>query len=103
MYKLSFFVPDDYLEAVKTAVFSTGAGRIGNYDHCCWQVFGQGQFRPLTGSNPFIGRSDQVEIVPEWKVELVCSDDIIREVVSALREAHPYEEPAYDVWKLEDI
>jgi hypothetical protein len=40
VYKLSFFVPDDYLEAVKAAVFSTGAGRIGNYDHCCWQVFG---------------------------------------------------------------
>lgn len=103
MYKLSFFVPDTALEQVKQAVFATGAGRIGQYDHCCWQVLGQGQFRPLAGSNPHIGTQGQVERVDEWKVELVCSDELIQQAVAAMKQAHPYEEPAYDVWKLESI
>jgi hypothetical protein len=101
VYKLSFFVPEDYLEAVKSAIFATGAGRIGNYDHCCWQVLGQGQFRALEGSDPFLGQQNKLEIVAEWKVELVCSDELIQPAVRALKQAHPYEEPAYDVWKLE--
>jgi hypothetical protein len=101
VYKLSFFVPEDYLETVKSAIFATGAGRIGNYDHCCWQVLGQGQFRALEGSDPFLGQQNKLEIVAEWKVELVCSDELIQPVVRALKQAHPYEEPAYDVWKLE--
>lgn len=103
MYKLSFFVPDENLEQVKAAVFGTGAGRIGNYDCCCWQVLGQGQFRPLEGSDPHIGQQGNVETVEEWKVELVCSDALIRQAVDAMKSAHPYEEPAYDVWRLEEF
>ncbi|WP_415885984.1 NGG1p interacting factor NIF3 [Neptuniibacter sp. QD37_6] len=103
MYKLSFFVPDENLEQVKAAVFATGAGRIGNYDCCCWQVLGQGQFRPLEGSDPHIGRLGNVETVAEWKVELVCSDELIHQAVNAMKSAHPYEEPAYDVWRLEEF
>ncbi len=103
MYKLSFFVPEEDLEQVKSAIFSTGAGRIGNYDSCCWQVLGLGQFRPLEGSDPYIGQQGEIETVAEWKVELVCSDELIHQAVAAMKEAHPYEEPAYDVWKLEDI
>lgn len=103
MYKLSFFVPDEALESVKQAVFKAGAGRIGNYDCCSWQTLGQGQFRPLEGSNPHIGSHNQVETVDEWKVELVCEDELIHKAVAAMKQAHPYEEPAYDVWKLESI
>lgn len=103
MYKLSFFVPEEDLEQVKAAVFATGAGRIGNYDSCCWQVLGLGQFRPLEGSDPHIGQQGDIETVAEWKVELVCSDELIHQAVAAMKKAHPYEEPAYDVWKLEDI
>lgn len=103
MYKLSFFVPDENLEQVKAAVFETGAGRIGNYDCCCWQVLGQGQFRPLEGSDPHIGQQGDIETVEEWKVELVCSDELIRQAVDAMKSAHPYEEPAYDVWRLEEF
>ncbi|WP_067862537.1 Nif3-like dinuclear metal center hexameric protein [Neptuniibacter marinus] len=101
MYKLSFFVPEDHLETVKTAIFSTGAGRIGNYDQCCWQVLGRGQFRALEGSTPFIGKCNELETVSEWKVELVCDEEFIKQAVMALKQAHPYEEPAYEVWKLE--
>ena len=103
MYKLAFFVPPSHVEQVKNALFAAGAGRIGAYDCCSWQVLGQGQFRPLDGSQPFIGQAGEVEQVQEWKVELVVSDELIRQAVAALKACHPYEVPAYDVWKLEDI
>lgn len=103
MYKLSFFVPEENLESVKQALFDAGAGRIGDYDHCCWQTLGQGQFRPLQGSDPHIGRQGEVERLAEWKVELVCSDELVRQLVAVLKQAHPYEEVAYDVWQLADI
>ncbi|HEY3699049.1 MAG TPA: YqfO family protein [Spongiibacteraceae bacterium] len=103
MYKLCLYVPASHLDAVKQALFAAGAGRIGDYDSCCWQVAGQGQFCPLTGSNPYIGEQDQIETVEEYKVELVCSDDVIAMAVAALKQAHPYEEPAYQVWRLEDF
>ena len=76
MYKLSFFVPPSYVDVVKDAVFAAGGGRIGSYDHCAWQTMGQGQFRALDGSQPFIGQTDQVEYVGEWKVELVVADEL---------------------------
>ena len=101
MYKLCFFVPDSHVDEVKSAVFAAGGGRIGDYDHCAWQVLGLGQFRPLDGSQPFMGEAGQVEQVEEWKVELVVADELIRVVVEALKQSHPYETPAYEVWRLE--
>jgi hypothetical protein len=103
VYKLCFYVPVTHVEAVKAAIFAAGAGRVGNYDSCAWQVLGEGQFRPLAGSNPFIGTTGKSEIVAEYKVETVCEDAVIRAVVAALRAAHPYEEPAYQVWRLESF
>lgn len=103
MMKLCFYVPATHLETVKSAVFVAGAGRIGNYEHCAWQVTGQGQFRPLAGSNPFIGAQDQLETLEEYRVEMVCDDHCIVAVVAALRAAHPYEEPAFDVVRLENF
>lgn len=100
MYKLVFFVPEEHLEAVKAACFSAGAGRIGRYDCCAWQVLGQGQFRPLQGSQPHLGQLEVLEAVAEYRVEMVCEDALIKAVVLALRRAHPYEEPAYDVYPL---
>ncbi len=103
MYKLCVYVPVSHLEQVKQALFDAGAGRIGDYDSCCWQVAGQGQFRPLAGADPFIGSSGDVETVTEYKVELVCGDALIVAAVAALKQSHPYEEPAYQVWKLENV
>lgn len=102
MYKLCFFVPDSHVEAVKQTVFAAGAGRIGDYDSCSWQTRGQGQFRPTDGANPFLGEVGNLERVEEWKVELVCADECIREALAALKQAHPYEEVAFDVWRLLD-
>ena len=103
MYKLCFYVPSSHLEGVKSACFEAGAGRLGNYDCCAWQVPGQGQFRPLDGSKPFLGAQGRVHLEPEYKVEMLCADEYRQAVVQALRNAHPYEEPAYDVWRLETI
>lgn len=100
MFKLVFFVPDSHLEAVKDAVFAAGAGRIGDYSRCCWQTAGEGQFCPLPGSQPFIGQQGSLERVAEYRVEMVCDDVHITAAVSALKQAHPYEEPAFDVWRL---
>jgi len=102
MYKICVYVPEKSVENVKQALFDAGAGRIGNYDSCCWQTDGTGQFRPLEGSNPAIGEHNKIERVQEIKIELVCEDDRIAQAVQAIRKAHPYEEPAFDVWRLED-
>lgn len=101
-YKLSVYVPEAALAAVKDAVFAAGAGRQGAYDSCCWQVRGEGQFRPLAGSDPHIGSLGRVEQVAEYRVEMLCPGDRITQVVAALRKAHPYEEPAFDLVRLED-
>lgn len=101
MFKLCFFVPASHVEAVKQAVFATGAGRLGDYDCCSWQVLGEGQFRPLAGSQPFIGQQGEVERVAEYRVELLCAADCIEAAIAALRQTHPYEEPAFDVWRLD--
>ena len=100
-YKLCIYVPEAALDAVKDAVFAAGAGRQGAYDRCCWQVRGEGQFRPLAGSDPHIGSIGRVEQVTEYRVEMLCPGDRVVEVVAALRKAHPYEEPAFDLVRLE--
>lgn len=101
MYMLYFHVPETHIEQVKHAIFTAGAGRIGNYSHCVWQTLGEGQFKPLSGSNPFIGETDKVEKVVEYKIETVCSAECIKEVVAALIEAHPYESPSYQIIRCE--
>jgi hypothetical protein len=103
MYKFCFYVPESHLEAVKQAVFAAGGGRIGAYDSCCWQALGQGQFRPLQGSQPFLGQQGQVEKVAEWKVEMVVGDELIHDAVKAMKNSHPYETPAFEVWRLSDM
>ncbi|MDX1795908.1 MAG: YqfO family protein [Hydrogenovibrio sp.] len=102
MLKLSFFVPESHLETVKQALFTVGAGKIGDYDSCCWQTLGQGQFRPLEGSQPFIGQQGAIEEVEEYKVEMVVEEGVIETALSALKQAHPYETPAYEVFQMLD-
>ncbi|MDX2165218.1 MAG: NGG1p interacting factor NIF3 [Gammaproteobacteria bacterium] len=100
MLQIYFYVPESHLEIVKNAMFEAGAGKIGNYGHCSWQVLGQGQFKPLEGSEYFIGEMGKVGKIPEYKVEMVCDHDHIGAVIDALKKAHPYEEPAYQVIRL---
>lgn len=100
MYKLCFFVPEAHLEEVKQALFSQGAGKIGDYDCCAWQVLGTGQFKPLSGSQPFIGETERITRLSEYKVEMVCADQLIKQVVKALLRVHPYQQPAYEAYKI---
>ena len=103
MYKINFYVPGTHLEEVKCTLFSVGAGRIGNYDSCCWQTKGLGQFRALEGSDPYIGQQGLVEQVEEYKVEMVCSKENLKQAIEALLESHPYEEPAYEVYPIKSL
>ncbi len=89
------------MEQVKEALFRVGAGRYDGYDCCCWQVLGQGQFRPLEGSDPFVGEAGKVESLPEYRVEMLCADDLRADVVAALKASHPYEVPAFDLTRVE--
>ena len=100
MKKIVFYVPVDAAIAVKESVFDAGAGKIGNYDKCCFETVGTGQFRPLEGSNPTIGNQNEVEQVEELRIETICSDDKLSKVIESLRMSHPYEEPAIDVFEL---
>ena len=103
MHKLVFFVPETHKEQVKQAVFNAGAGRFDGYDCCSWETFGNGQFRPLDGSQPFIGEQDKIEQVSEYRVEVICADEQLKTVITALLLAHPYETPAYECWPVKTL
>jgi len=102
MVQISFYVPKKDAEAVKSAMFKAGAGNINNCSHCAWQTEGIGQFMPKQSAEPAIGVLDQLEILPEFKIEMICDDNHIDKVVSAMKASHPYEEVAYAVVKLEN-
>jgi dinuclear metal center YbgI/SA1388 family protein len=102
-YKLVVFVPADWLEKVADAVFKAGAGWIGNYSHCSFCTAGEGTFLPLEGAKPAIGKKGRLERVDEIRFELIVPAEKIADVVKAMKDAHPYEMPAFDVIKLYDF
>ncbi|KAF4864269.1 GTP cyclohydrolase 1 type 2-like protein [Colletotrichum siamense] len=107
-YKLHWTVPASHLVATKDAVFKSGAGVYdeGKYIQVAFQITGQGQFMPVAaaGAVPHTGAVDQLEQLLEYKVEVMCAGrDVAKAAVAALKSAHPFEVPAYEVYKLEDI
>ncbi len=100
MYKLCFYVPESHLEKVKTALFSVGAGKYGNFNSCSWQSLGSGQFRGVTESNQFVGNENELVKVYEFKVEMICQAKYIEAVLKKLVKIHPYETPAYSVYEI---
>ena len=103
MYKLNFYVPVNSKEKTKQALFDIGVGNFDNYENCSWETLGQGQFKPVANANPAIGELNKLEVLDEYKVEMICSDELIREAVKTLKNAHPYEEVAYEIFKMEDF
>lgn len=101
MFKLEYYVPTADVQTVNQALFQAGAGRIGLYDCCCFMTEGVGQFRPLPGSRPHLGQTEQLERVAETKVEMVVCDRFVPAVHRIMREVHPYETPAYQLWRVE--
>ncbi|RMY47460.1 hypothetical protein D0865_08649 [Hortaea werneckii] len=106
-YKLIFTTPPQHLPTIKTAVFATGAGSYpgpGGYTEVCFTMPGVGQFRPGNSANPAVGEKGKLEEVGEVRCEILCvGEGIARQAVEALKQSHPYEEPAYEVYKLENF
>jgi hypothetical protein len=98
--KLIVFVPPRALDAVRDALFAAGAGRIGAYERCSWYTEGTGTFLGGEGTSPAVGEPLREERVPEVRLETVYPAELHDEVIAALRGAHPYEEPAFDVYEL---
>jgi hypothetical protein len=98
--KLVVFVPREALAQVRDALFDAGAGRIGDYERCSWYTEGTGTFLGGEGTSPSVGAAGREQRVMELRLETVYPEELHDRVVAALREAHPYEEPAFDVYPL---
>lgn len=99
-FKLVTFIPKDSLNKVQRALCGAGAGRIGKYDYCTFISEGRGSFRPLKGADPLVGEEGKIAEVDEYRLETLVEEDILAEVIKALKESHPYETPAYDLYLL---
>lgn len=101
--KIVVFVPESQADTVRKAMVNAGAGKIGNYSACSFSSKGVGRFKPEIGANPTIGKVGEVEEVIEERIEMICSREKIKEVIAAMKQAHSYEEVAYDIYSLEDL
>lgn len=102
LYKLAVYVPNTHVEIVKEALAKGKAGNIGNYSNCSFSIEGTGNFKPLEGSTPFIGNQDVIESVSETKIETIVPKKYLGGAINYMIKAHPYEEVAYDLYKLEN-
>jgi hypothetical protein len=101
--KIVVFVPETHTDIIREAMGKAGAGKIGNYSHCSFSSKGIGRFKPEDGANPYIGEVGKFEEVVEERIETVCLREKLQEVVTAIKEVHPYDEVALDVYPLENI
>ncbi|MCM0607029.1 MAG: Nif3-like dinuclear metal center hexameric protein [Xanthomonadaceae bacterium] len=101
LLKLVIYVPETHIEKVRDAIHASGAGVIGNYDQCSFSVSGEGRFRGLDGSNPFLGKPGVTEKAKEVRLETVLPAGLKKQVLKAMHDTHPYEEVAYDLYALE--
>ncbi|MBP6854884.1 MAG: YqfO family protein [Candidatus Pacebacteria bacterium] len=101
--KIVVFVPETHTDIVREAMGKAGAGKIGNYSHCSFSSKGIGRFKPEDGANPHIGEVGKFEEVVEERIETVCPREKLQEVITAIKEVHPYDEVALDVYPLENI
>ena len=100
--KIIVTIPAKNVEEVRNAICGAGAGVIGNYTDCSMSTKCIGTFKPTDDANPYIGKSNNLEFVQEEKLEVVCDIKLVKKVITALREVHPYEEPAIDIIPLLD-
>lgn len=100
--KIVVFVPTTHLEMVLEAIGKNGGGVIGNYSHCSFSSRGIGRFKPNEKAKPFIGKAGVSEEVEEERVEFICPREKAKKVIAAMKDAHPYEEVAFDVYPLLD-
>lgn len=102
LFHLVTYVPLSHADAVREALAESGAGKIGNYDHCSFSSSGTGRFRPLQGASPFAGKVGAIAEIPEERIEIVVEEGRLPAVLQAVKDAHPYETPAIHLWKMEE-
>ncbi len=102
-YKVVVTVPENEADNIREAVGNAGGGKVGNYTHCSFSVKGTGRFLPVDGAKPAIGQVGQLEEVAEERIEITCDSESVKAVITAIREAHSYEEPAIDVYELTEL
>jgi len=100
--KIITTVPSENAEALRAALGRAGAGNVGNYRYCSFSSMGKGRFMPTDQANPYIGEANELEVVDEERIEVICERAKAKEIVAALRKAHPYEEPIVDIMPLLD-
>jgi hypothetical protein len=101
--KIVVFVPETHTDAVREAMGKAGAGKIGNYSFCTFSSKGVGRYKPEAGAHPHIGEVGKFEEVIEERIETICPREKLQEVIQAIKDAHPYEEVALDVYSLENF
>jgi len=101
IYKLAVYVPEQYQDPLREALFQSGAGQIGNYNETSFSLTGKGSFKPMEGTKPFIGQTGKRESVNEIKIETIFYERNLSKIIEAIHKNHPYEEPAYDIYQLE--
>jgi hypothetical protein len=101
-YKVVVYVPLTHSDAVRQAMGEAGTGKLGNYTFCSFSSRGIGRFNPQKGANPHIGEVGKFEEVEEERIEVSCGKDVLEDVISAIKKAHPYEEVALDLYSLEN-
>lgn len=100
IFKFTVYVPIQYADKISQAIFEAGAGKIGKYTETSFHIAGKGTFKPMEGTHPFIGEIGKREVVQEIKIETVVAERDLEPVIQAMKNAHPYEEPAYDIYEL---
>lgn len=101
--KIVVYVPESHADKIREAMGKAGAGKIGNYTFCTFSTKGEGRFKPEEGASPTIGEVGKLEVVSEIKIETVCDREKLQGVIAAIKENHPYEEVAIDVYPIEEI
>ncbi|MBI4994600.1 hypothetical protein HZC21_03080 [Candidatus Peregrinibacteria bacterium] len=96
--KIVVYAPASHANKVRKALAEAGCGYIGKYDFCSFSVKGIGRFRPKPGAKPFIGKTGKIEKVTEERIETICPKTKLKKTLAALKKAHPYEEPAIDIY-----
>ena len=101
LFHVVVYVPLNAADAVRKALAESGAGHIGNYDSCSFSATGTGRFRPLPGANPHEGKVGSLTEVAEERIEVVVEESKLSDILKAVKKAHPYEEPAIHLWRME--
>ncbi|MFH1506585.1 MAG: hypothetical protein ABIE94_06400 [archaeon] len=102
LYKIIIYVPETHAAKLRDAIAKAGAGKLGNYEACSFSAKGIGRFRPLEGAKPFLGEQGKIEEVKEERIEVVAIKEDVKKIIKAIRETHPYEEPAFEILELKN-